>query len=108
MKSYTVETYVGERDATVTFDFYPGKLGVYSGPPEKCYEDEPDDLEVTRVVIDGNEYQCTEAELEELTNRMCETGWQLIAEDRADECDYREVRASRAIDAIAKATGAQP
>ena len=90
-KSYTVETYVGERDATVTFDFYPGKPGVYSGPPEKCYEDEPDYFEVTRVVIDGAEYQCTDEELEELTNRMVEHGWELIEQNSHDEREYQEL-----------------
>jgi hypothetical protein len=82
VKSYTVETYVGERDATVTFDFSPGRPAQTWGPPEKCYEADPDELEITRVVIDGAEVVLSEAEAEELANRMYETGWQLVENER--------------------------
>lgn len=33
--------------------FYPGRPGVYSGPPEKCYPDEPDEVEVIELTCEG-------------------------------------------------------
>ena len=29
---------------------YPGRPGVYSGPPEKCYPDEPAEVEITELL----------------------------------------------------------
>lgn len=88
--TFTVATWIGDGiDASVTFDYYPGRPGVYSGPPEKCYEDEPDELEVTRVLVDGAEWlqALTEPELEELTNRLYESAWELV---ESQTHDYRE------------------
>lgn len=34
----------------VTFYFWKGRAGCYSGPPEDCYESEPDEWDIERVV----------------------------------------------------------
>jgi hypothetical protein len=91
--TFTVSTWIGDGiDATVTFDYYPGRPGVYSGPPEKCYEDEPDELEVTRVLVDGAEWlqALTEPELEELTNRLYESAWELVESQTHDDREHGE------------------
>ena len=90
MKSYTVDTWVGDGiDAKVTFDFSPGRPARTYGPPEKCSEEEPADLEITRVIVDGKDYELSEYDTEELTNRMYLEGYDLIAEADRDN-DYRE------------------
>lgn len=34
---------------------YPGHPGCYSGPPEKCYEAEPDEIELVKVCVAGSD-----------------------------------------------------
>ena len=36
---------------TGTATIYPGRPGVYSGPPEKCYPDEPAEIEITDLFM---------------------------------------------------------
>jgi hypothetical protein len=33
--------------------FYPGRPGVFSGPPERCYPDEPAEVEVHELKCEG-------------------------------------------------------
>lgn len=72
--TYTVATWIGlgddALDATVTFDYYPGDLGQTSGPPERCREPTDDEIEITSVLVDGEERTLTEAESEALTDRL--------------------------------------
>ena len=35
--------------------FYPGRPGVYSGPPEKCYPDEPPELDIHTLTCEGKD-----------------------------------------------------
>lgn len=43
----------GDQTATIEYTYTPRIPGRYSGPPEDCYPDEGEELEVTKVVI-GN------------------------------------------------------
>lgn len=36
-------------------DYTPGTPGRYSGPPEKCYPDEPSEIEFTSLTVDGHD-----------------------------------------------------
>jgi len=49
--SFTIEWYGNELKGTA--DFYPGDPGRLSGPPEKCYPPEPDELDI--VTLTRNE-----------------------------------------------------
>lgn len=70
-RTFTVSTCIGDGiEASVTFDYYPGSPGRYSGPPERCYEDEPDEFEVTRVVVGGVDMKLSQIDLEELMSRI--------------------------------------
>ena len=33
--------------------YYPGSPGRYSGPPEDCYEADPDELEIESITVGG-------------------------------------------------------
>lgn len=88
MKStYTVSTWVGDegkgtyRECAVTFDYYPGDPGNTSGPPERCYEGTDAEIEITKVLVDGVESPLTEEEVEELTDRLYETGADMLRAD---------------------------
>ena len=41
----------GELRFEVTYDYSPFRPGRYSGPPEKCYPDEPEELEIESIRI---------------------------------------------------------
>lgn len=49
---YVVYMTIDDAEFTVrgTAVFYPGRPGKYYGPPERCYEDEPDEVEITDEV----------------------------------------------------------
>lgn len=38
---------------TVEVEYTPGQRGRFSGPPEKCYPDEPSELNIVQVLING-------------------------------------------------------
>ena len=40
---------LGEHDVEIEYDYSPGRSGVTSGPPERCYPDEPAEVEFTRA-----------------------------------------------------------
>jgi hypothetical protein len=52
-KTETAELCLGDAAVQVEFVFYRGSPGRYSGPPEDCYESEPDDVSIQRVQING-------------------------------------------------------
>ena len=37
----------------IEVEYFPGDPGSTSGPPEKCYPEEPDEIEVINVLING-------------------------------------------------------
>ena len=74
-RTFKVNTWVRDgEDAVVTFDYYPGRAGRYSGPPETCYEDEPDEIEIVSVIVNGKPEKLNEADEEELNNRLFDEG----------------------------------
>jgi hypothetical protein len=42
---------VGEYDCVVKYLYTPRQAGRYNGPPESCYPDEPESLEVCEVLL---------------------------------------------------------
>lgn len=69
---YDFKTYVGDLDAAVRVDFTPGTPSQTSGPPERCYEGDPDEVEILSCLVDGEEYPLTDDEAEELIERLTE------------------------------------
>ena len=93
---YTLE-YTSKDGAflSVEFDYYPGRPGKTSGPPENCYPDEPAEVEVRKVVCIGCQHQFTTAEVDklwetdgaELDNRMEDYAATRYAEEEPDYPD---------------------
>lgn len=49
-KTITVETDLfGEVEFVMTYEYSPFRPGRYSGPPEDCYPDEPEELEIESI-----------------------------------------------------------
>jgi hypothetical protein len=48
-----VEMALGDATVLVEYEYSPGRPGRYSGPPERCYPDEPAELCVLNVLING-------------------------------------------------------
>jgi hypothetical protein len=44
---------LGNGEAVIEYEYSPGKPGRISGPPEDCYEDEPEELAVIQVLVNG-------------------------------------------------------
>jgi hypothetical protein len=44
------------------FDYHPGRPGFIGGPPERCYPDEPPELEIQSVKIVGSRELCGKGE----------------------------------------------
>ncbi len=60
-KTITVEaTLFGEVEFVMTYEYTPFRPGRFSGPPEDCYPDEPEELEIesiehiSPILPDGN------------------------------------------------------
>lgn len=41
----------------VSYNYYLGDPGQISGPPERCYPPEPDEIEITGIAIDLNKLE---------------------------------------------------
>jgi hypothetical protein len=56
-RSYKYRTFILHKDAeytcVATFNAYPGDPGNTSGPPERCYEATPPEMELLDVKVDG-------------------------------------------------------
>lgn len=56
--------------------FYPGRASQTSGPPEKCYEEEPSEFDIDKVWLDGVATPVTtllmQSVLEDIAARACE------------------------------------
>lgn len=50
---HLLELPLGDSSAWVEFEFHAGRPGCYSGPPEKCYEDEPAEIVICQALING-------------------------------------------------------
>jgi hypothetical protein len=47
------ELILGDSSAWVEFTYRAGRPGRFSGPPEDCYEDEPEEIEICRAYVNG-------------------------------------------------------
>lgn len=64
--TYTHETAL-ELDCTVYYDYRPGRPAKILGPPEDCYPEDPEELEITKIVFrtNGLEWEVSGTELGE-------------------------------------------
>ncbi len=44
---------LGDSEALIEFEYSAGRPGRLSGPPEFCYEDEPEEITVIQVLVNG-------------------------------------------------------
>jgi hypothetical protein len=73
VKAYTFTTFVGEQEAVVEFAYWRGRPGVHTMPNgDPGYPDDPDELEIISVVIDGAEAELTDEQAEQLEERAFE------------------------------------
>lgn len=77
-KTITVEaTLFGEVEFVMTYEYTPFRPGRFSGPPEDCYPDEPEELEIesiehiSSILPDGNLMNILEDDfIEHLEDRL--------------------------------------
>lgn len=84
----------------ITGDFYPGDPGRLSGPPERCYPPEPEDVEITgaklldptgkQVLCDAIETELWAAMREEVALAIHEAACDAMREAYASEMERFE------------------
>ena len=83
--SLTFDTWIDDGvPAKVVAFYWPGRPGKYSGPPEKCYEDEPDEMSIMSVIVNGDPVTLTEDQETDLLNRLMEQAPEAYRESRTD------------------------
>lgn len=60
---FDVVVSVGDLHFSVSGYYRPGRPGRYSGPPESCYPDEPDEIEIDFVTLDEEGFAILPQEL---------------------------------------------
>lgn len=53
MSASTLEVEVEGQTLRLTYDYTPGDPGRTSGPPERCYPPEPEEVEITKIELRG-------------------------------------------------------
>jgi hypothetical protein len=93
VSTHTFDTFVDDDDATVTFCYSPGRPGRnYMPNGDPGYPDEPAEIELISVIINGEEAVLTEAQAESLDQRLYEY---ILAEQAAEESAYWDSVAER-------------
>jgi len=95
-KTFDYEVYmtIDDDDFTVKGEatYYPGSPGCYYGPPENCYEAEPDELEIDsetwydednkEAVLSRTLTKCEEEELYDKVYDDCRSLYEAICDQR--------------------------
>jgi len=96
----TVSCQLGDFDVLVEYSYTPAQRGRYSGPPEDCYPDEPEEIEIEAITwIDGTPFPHELAELdrEALLDEIRE--WEQVCKKQNDEdAAYAAYEARRELD----------
>jgi len=80
----------GELDVIVECEVHSGHPGKSYGPPEFCYPSEPAEVEIVKVVVDGDEHDGTEIDCGLIKLADIEDDAIMAAEDQAmDDYDAR-------------------
>lgn len=63
-----------ELDVTVDYTYTPATAAYLSGPPENCYPEDPEEAEITSVMLGDIDIieQLTSAQLDDLAAQCCE------------------------------------
>ena len=69
---FKIKTHLRGEDCVCTVWFWPGTPNQTSGPPERCHEGDPADLEIMSCLVDGQEADMTEQEADDLQDRLAE------------------------------------
>ena len=85
----------GDSEVTIEYEYSPGRPGRYAGPAESCYEDEPEEITVLNVLING-----TMVDAGEFTEKTIEQWHDAIRAHMADELesDAEDMAEARARD----------
>ena len=70
----------------VLVHYRPGRPAVTSGPPERCHEASPDEIDIVRCTVDGSPVTLTDAQAADLLSRLCELA-PIAYRDHLDELD---------------------
>jgi len=94
MSSQTVEVAAtiqhpewGELDVIVECEVHAGHPGKRYGPPESCYPSEPAEVEITKIVVDGDDHDGAEVSCDLIKLTDIETDAIMAAEDQEKD-DY--------------------
>jgi hypothetical protein len=76
---------LGESEALVEFEYTPGRPGRYFGPPEDCYPDEPAEVTILQVLINGQWCDPADFIADAILDRWQEEIEQEAGDNAADE-----------------------
>jgi hypothetical protein len=83
---YVLNTIFGNDTARVTVSFFPGSPAQTSGPPEKCHEGDPADLDILLYVVDGEDRleSLSYEQIEELSEQLIPLCFERYDKERSE------------------------
>jgi hypothetical protein len=87
----TLNTQLRDEACVCTVRYWPGTPSQTSGPPERCHEGDPADLEIMSCLVGGEEAEMTEQEVDDLIDRLLVRAYDedcAAREAYAEEQDY--------------------
>jgi hypothetical protein len=84
---------LGDGEALVEFDYRAGRPGKLYGPPEDCYEDEPEEIDILGALVNGT-WVDADCFSQEVLDRWEEQISEQAAENRAESFDEPEREAA--------------
>jgi hypothetical protein len=85
---FKINTQLRGEDCICTVRYWPGTPSKISGPPERCYEGDPAEVEIMSCLVGGEEAEMTEQEADDLIDRLLDLAAarfdEMVGADKAD------------------------